>query len=81
MGTLNSGATTGSINAGSNILIVNTATELEVGQRISIAGVIDPRYIRKLVGTTAYLDINSNATVSGASISFSNATLVALANL
>lgn len=82
LGTLNGGATTGSITSGSNVLTVNSATGLAEGQRIAIAGVsAGPFYIRKLTGTTAYLDGNANATVTGAAVSFSNATLVALANL
>lgn len=82
LGTLNGGATTGSITSGSNVLTVNSATGLAEGQRIAIAGVsAGPFYIRKLAGTTAHLDGNANATVSGAAVSFSNATLVALANL
>lgn len=82
LGVLNAGATTGSITTGTNVLVVNTVTGLGEGQRIAIAGVASgPFYIRKLVGTTAYLDANANATVAGAAVSFSNATLVALANL
>jgi len=82
LGTLNGGATTGSITTGTNVLTVNTATGLAEGQRINIAGSANgPYYIRKLSGTTAYLDINSGATVSGAAVSFQNATLVAMANL
>jgi hypothetical protein len=82
LGTLNGGATTGNITSGSNILTVNTSTGLAEGQRIDIAGSsAGPYYIRKLDGTTAYLDANAGATVTGAAVSFSNATLVALANL
>jgi Pectate lyase superfamily protein len=82
LGTLNGGATTGTITSGSNVLTVSSATGLAEGQRIAISGVsAGPYYIRKLSGTTAYLDGNANATVSGAAVSFSNATLVALANL
>jgi hypothetical protein len=82
LGTLNGGATTGSITTGTNVLTVNTAAGLAEGQRINVAGATGtPFYIRKLVGTTAYLDANSTATVSGAAVSFWNATLVAMANL
>lgn len=82
LGTLNGGATTGSITTGTNVLTVSSATGLAEGQRISVAGSSGgPYYVRKLVGATAYLDSNAGATVSGAAVSFSNATLVAMANL
>jgi hypothetical protein len=81
LGTLNASATTGGITINTNILIVNSATGLAEGQRINIAGAGGPFYVRKLSGTTAYLDSNSTATVVAAAVSFSNATLVALANL
>jgi hypothetical protein len=80
LGTLS--GVTGSITTGTNVLTVNTATGLAEGQRIAIAGVsAGPYYIRRLSGTTVHLDGNANATVSGAAVSFSNATLHALPNL
>lgn len=79
LGTLS--GTTGSITNGTNTLVVNTAAGLAEGQRINVTGAGGPFYIRKLSGTTAYLDTNATATVSGAAVSFSNATLVAMANL
>lgn len=82
LGTLNSGATTGSISAGSNVLTVNTSAGLEIGQLIDIAGSANgPYYVQKISGTTVYLDLTASSTVSGAAVSFSPATLVALANL
>jgi hypothetical protein len=79
LGTLNSGATTGTINSGSNVLTLSTATGAAEGQRITVGG-NGPFYIRKLVGTTAYVDANAGALYSG-TIAFSPATLVAMANL
>ena len=81
LGTLNGGATTGTINSGSNVLTVNSATGLQEGQRITVAGAGGPFYVRKLVGTTAYLDNNASASVVSVAVAFSNATLVALPNL
>ena len=82
LGTLNGGATTGGITIGTNVLTVNSATGLAEGQKIAVAGSVNgPYYISKLSGTTAYLNLNAGATVAGAAVSFSNATLVALANL
>ena len=82
LGTLNGGITNGSIDINTNLLTVSSTTGLAEGQRISIVGVSSgPFYIRKLVGTVAYLDANANATVVGSPMSFANATLVAMANL
>jgi hypothetical protein len=82
LGTLNGGTTTGTISNLSNQLTLSNATGAAEGQAITIAGVsAGPYRIRKLVGTLAYLDGNANAGVAGAAVAFSNATLVALANL
>jgi hypothetical protein len=81
LGTLNSGATTGSGTINTNVLTVNTATGLTEGCCITVAGASGPFYVIKLSGTTAYLHQNLSATVVNAAIGFSNATLVALANL
>jgi hypothetical protein len=81
LGTLNSGATTASTTAGSNVITVSTATGLAEGQIIAVAGSGGPYYVRKLVGTTVYTDTNAVNTVAGAATSFSAATLTAMANL
>ena len=82
LGTLNGGTTTGTIANSSNVLTLSSATGAAEGQRILIATVGGgPFYIRKLVGTTAYLDAVAVGAGAGVAISFSNATLVALANL
>jgi hypothetical protein len=81
LGTLNGGATTGSGTINTNVLTLNSATGLTEGCRITVAGAGGPFYVVKLSGTTAYLNQNLSATVVGAAIGFSNATLVALANL
>jgi len=81
LGTLNGGATTGTISNGSNVLTLSSATGTSEGQRITVAGAGGPFYIRKLVGTTAYLDNNASASVVAAAVGFSSATLVALPTL
>lgn len=82
LGTLNGGATTGNITSGNNVLTVNSLTGLAEGQCITIAGSgAGPYYIKKINGTNIYLDANASATVTNAVVAFSNATLVALANL
>lgn len=81
-GTLNGGATTGAITAGSKVLTVSTTVGLEVGQLINVAGSANgPYYVKKISGTTVYLDLTASSTVSGAAVSFNTPTLVALANL
>jgi hypothetical protein len=81
LGTLNGGATTGSGTINTNVLTLNSASGLTEGCRITVAGAGGPFYVVKLSGTTAYLNQNLTATVVGAAVGFSNATLVALANL
>lgn len=75
MGTLNSGATSGTIASGSDQLTVNSSTGLAVGVYISIAGVTGVKRIMTLNTSTkvATLDSVSDATVSNAAVSFSNA--------
>lgn len=70
-GTLNGGATTGSISSASDSLTVSTATGLVVGQYITIAGVSGVKRITDIAGTTVTLDSAANATVSGAAVAFS----------
>ncbi len=80
LGTL--GGITGSIAAGSAVLRLNSAAGVAEGQRITVTGSgSGPYYIRQLAGTTAYLDSVAHATVTGAAVAFSNATLVPLARL
>jgi hypothetical protein len=81
LGTLNGGATTGNITLNSNQLTVSSTTDLTEGQRVTVAGAGGPFYVRKLSGTTAYLDGVGTATVTGAAVGFYNATLAAMANL
>lgn len=82
LGTLNGGATTGSITAGSKVLTVNSTTGLALGQIIDVAGSANgPYYVKKISGTAVYLDLAASSTVTGAAVSFHTPTLVALANL
>jgi hypothetical protein len=80
-GTLNAGATTGSITIGTTALVVSVNTSLIVGQHISIAGVSGTRRIVAINGTAITIDTNADATVSGAAVAWVGGTWVALANL
>ena len=74
-GTLNSGATTGSITSGTNTLVVNDATGLIIGQYITIAGVTGVFRVDEIDGLTITLDSNADATVVGAAVAFDTATV------
>tara|TARA_R110000868_G_scaffold92404_1_gene256451 strand:- start:974 stop:2830 length:1857 start_codon:yes stop_codon:yes gene_type:complete len=80
-GTLNAGATTGSITIGTTALVVSDATGLIIGQHISIAGVTGTRRIVAINGTAITIDTLADATVSGAAVAWVGGTWVALANL
>ncbi len=74
-GTLNSGATTGSIDTGSNVLTLSTIDGLRpLRNFITIAGVTGSFEIIKLEDNIAYLNKTADATVVDASIAFSNPT-------
>lgn len=81
MGTLNSGATTGSITTGTSTLTVSSASGLLVGQWLAIVGVTGPLRITAISGTTITLHSTANATVAGAAVSFSAAVFKAEAAL
>lgn len=72
MGTLNGGATTGSITSGLSALTVNTTDFMVIGQYINVAGVTGPFRIENISGLVVTLSGNADATVSGAAVSFSN---------
>lgn len=59
----------GAINASETTMIVNSSSNLRVGDFISIAGVSDVKRIIYVSGTTIILNSASNASVTGASIS------------
>lgn len=71
VGTLNGGATTGSITSGTNTLTVSSATGLERGVAITIAGVSGVKWVTAVSGTTITLSSNADATVAGAAVAFS----------
>lgn len=73
LGTLNSGNTTGAITSGTASLVVSTADFLEVGQKITIVGVTGTKNILSISGTTVTIDVNADATVSGAAVAWFNA--------
>lgn len=70
MGTLS--GVTGSGSSGSPTLTVNSATDLRIGQHITVTGAGTHRIIN-IVGTTVTLATNLAATVSGVAVSFSAA--------
>jgi hypothetical protein len=74
LGTLNGGATTGSITSGTNTLTVNSVTGLSVGQVISVAGAITSAIVLDISGTTVKLSANASSTVSGVAVAFVNPT-------
>lgn len=74
-GTLNGGATTGSITSGDNLLTVNSATGLYGGSWITIAGVTGVKQVRSVTGLVATLDSVADATVSGAAVAYRTAVL------
>lgn len=67
---------TGAIGTSSATLTVNSATDLIVGQYITIVGVTGVKKITVISGTTVTLDTVSNATVTGAAVAFSTPTFV-----
>lgn len=79
LGTLNGGATTGSITTGTATLTVSSATGLYRGAWITIAGVIGVKKVLSVSGTTVTLDANADATVSGAAVAYRAAVFIAAA--
>jgi hypothetical protein len=65
---------TGNITASTATLTVSDATNLDVGQYILIAGVTGKKRIIAKNGTSLTLNSNADATVTGAAISYNNAT-------
>jgi hypothetical protein len=73
-GTLNGGATTGGITSGLTALVVSSATDLLVGQSISIAGVTGTKVITAISGLNVTINSTADATVVGAAVAWVNAT-------
>jgi hypothetical protein len=73
-GTLNSGATTGSITNGTALLTVNSTAMLYPGAWITIAGVAGAKRITAINGLVCTLHANANATVAGAAVAYSPPT-------
>lgn len=76
-GTLNGGATTGSITTGTNILTVNSTAGLEEGHIINVAGAGFTFKVLKISGTTVTLSKNASATVLDAAVSFTTPAFAA----
>lgn len=69
-GTLNGGATTGSITIGTKTLTVNNASGLYVGAYITIAGISGVKKVMAVSGTTITLDNAADVTVTAAGITY-----------
>jgi hypothetical protein len=76
-GTLNGGATTGSISSGSASLAVSSATGLARNGFITIAGVTGTKKVIDISGTTVTLDSTADATVAGAAVAFATPAFAA----
>lgn len=62
---------TGSITTGTDDLVVNTTTGLEVGHYIAIAGVTGIKKITAINGLAVTIDSNADATVAAAAVTYS----------
>lgn len=80
-GTLNSGATTGSITSGLTALTVNSATGLQIGSQITIAGVSGRKAVTAVNGLVITIDSAADATVSGAAVAYYNPTFTPFGQL
>jgi len=80
-GTLNGGATTGSITSGSAELTVSANTGLAIGNFISIAGVTGSKQVVNIFGTAITLDSVANATVTDAAVAFVTPSFLSEGNL
>jgi len=74
-------AVTGTVSAGSPILVVNDASPLKVGQYINLAGVSGTKQVLSIDNLNVRLDSAASASVSGAAVSFSAPTFVSEGNL
>ena len=72
---------TGDITISTNVLTVNDASSLVIGQYITIAGVSGVKQILGINGTTVTLTSTASATVTGAAVAWSTPTFSAQANL
>lgn len=75
-GTLNGGATTGTMTAGSPTLTVNSATGLSTGVFVNVAGgpAITRARVISVVGLAVTLDTNAAANGAGVAVSYAGAT-------
>ena len=69
-GTIGAVSTTGSINAGSDVLTVADASGIYEGAWLSITGVSGGKVVKSVAGNVVTLTTTANATVSGASVIF-----------
>ncbi len=72
---------TGGITSATRDLVVNDASDLRVGQFITIVGVTGTKRIVTILGTAVTIDSTADATVAGAAVAFFAASFTALANL
>jgi polygalacturonase len=81
MGSLNGGATTGTIAKGSSALLVSSSTGLSSGAILSIAGLTSRRSVIEVAGLVITLDAVADASVTNAGVSYSPGRFCAAANL
>ena len=72
---------TGSIAINTAILTVNDASDIEVRDRITIAGVTGIKVVLSISGDVVTLTSNADATVAGAAVAYSNAVFKSMGNL
>lgn len=78
-GTLNGGATTGTISINTATLVVNSTAGLARNQWLTLVGIATIAKVIDIVGTTVTLDRTVNASVAGAAVSFKTPVFVATA--
>jgi len=81
LGTLNGGATTGSMTAGQNTVTLSSVTGLSVGQIISVFGAISTgtgAIVTDITGFVVTLSEVAGGTVAGAAVNFVNPTFKTL---
>lgn len=80
-GTLNGGATTGTMTIGLPTLTVSSATGISRGDYLSVAGAIVKSEVLAISGTTVTLASNATASVAGVAVAYVAGTWVSEGNL
>lgn len=80
-GTLNGGATTGTIGIGSTTLTVSSATGITRGCWLSVAGAVTKAEVLAVSGTTITLSVAASASVATVAVAYVGGTWVSEGNL